>query len=98
MLSIGIVSATGGRYYMEFARSDYYVAGGESPGMWHVNEASFWLGFHGVVDKQQIDDASLMATIREPGRYSPRIMAGMTGVPLSTCVLACLRTCRPCGR
>ena len=45
MLSIGIVSASGGRYYIELARSDYYVAGGESPGMWHVNEASFavWL-------------------------------------------------------
>ena len=55
MLSIGIVSATGGRYYTELARSDYYVAGGESPGMWHVNEASFQFGFHGVVDKQQIE-------------------------------------------
>ena len=55
MLSIGIVSATGGQYYAELARSDYYVAGGESPGMWHVNEASFQFGFHGVVDKQQIE-------------------------------------------
>ena len=45
MLSIGIVSATGGQYYAELARSDYYVAGGESPGMWHVNEGlvSVWI-------------------------------------------------------
>src|SRR5512135_1259119 len=40
MLSIGMVTAKGGRYYTDLAaRTDYYVSGGESPGVWHENDA-----------------------------------------------------------
>ena len=55
MLTIGIISATGGRYYTDLARSDYYTSGGESPGKWYENEAARAFGFSGTVEKEQIE-------------------------------------------
>ncbi len=55
MLSIGLVTARGGRYYTELARADYYTRGGESPGTWHVNGAAVAFGFRGTVDTLQIE-------------------------------------------
>ena len=55
MLSVGMVTAGGGRYYTELARVDYYSSGGESPGTWHVNAAAVAFGFYNTVDKQQIE-------------------------------------------
>src|SRR5512135_1035124 len=55
MLSIGIVTAAGGRYYTELTRADYYTGGGESPGAWHENKAARELGFSGTVDTQEFE-------------------------------------------
>jgi conjugative relaxase-like TrwC/TraI family protein len=56
MMSIGFVTAQGGRYYTDLVRStDYYTSGGESPATWHLNEAAVASGFHGTVEKQDIE-------------------------------------------
>lgn len=58
MLSIGVVSASGGRYYTDLARNpreDYYSSGGESPGTWHKNRAADAFGFRGEVNKEEIE-------------------------------------------
>src|SRR5512135_2320874 len=55
MLSIGMVTAKGGRYYTELARTDYYVRGGESPGVWHDNAAAVQFGLTGIVAKEDLE-------------------------------------------
>ena len=55
MLSVGMVTATGGRYYTNLARVDYYTGGGESPGTWYENRAAEALGFSGTVRHQDLD-------------------------------------------
>ena len=54
-MSIGFVTAKGGRYYTELARAEYYTGGGESPGTWHLNDASFAFGLSGVVQEKDIE-------------------------------------------
>ena len=54
-MSIGFVTAQGGRYYTELARAEYYTGGGESPGTWHLNDASFAFGLSGVVQEKDIE-------------------------------------------
>lgn len=56
MISIGFVSAGGGRYYTELAREDYYLSGGESPGEWHDNAAARRFGLTGTVEKSQLEN------------------------------------------
>jgi len=34
VLSIGAMQSGNGRYYLELAREDYYLEGGEPPGRW----------------------------------------------------------------
>ena len=70
MLSIGIVTAKGGRYYTELTRADYYTQGGESPGTWHENKAARDQGFSGTVETQDME--------RFFDGYHPK-----TGVPLA---------------
>lgn len=55
MESVAIVNAVMGHYYTNLARADYYENGGESPGQWHFNEASFAFGLLGTVEKQVIE-------------------------------------------
>ncbi|MGZ5863583.1 MAG: MobF family relaxase, partial [Methyloceanibacter sp.] len=55
MLSIGVVKATGGRYYTELARADYYTGGGESPGIWYESAAARAFGVSDIVAKEDIE-------------------------------------------
>ena len=56
MISIGFVSAGGGRYYTELAREDYYLSGGESPGQWHDNGAARRFGLSGTVLRHELEN------------------------------------------
>ena len=55
MLTIGMVTAQGSRYYTELARVDYYTGGGESPGRWFENSAARGFGVSGEVFKPIIE-------------------------------------------
>ena len=58
MLTIGMVTARGGRYYTGLVvrpDSDYYAGGGESPGRWHENRAAEAERFRGEVVKEDIE-------------------------------------------
>ena len=50
-----MVTATGARYYSDLARVDYYMAGGESPGVWHENDAARAFGVSGIVAKEYLE-------------------------------------------
>ena len=51
MLSIGACSGGQGEYYMQLARSDYYLAGGEPQGVWHGQGVAA-LGVSGLVKEE----------------------------------------------
>ena len=51
MLSIGAMGADQGNYYLELAREDYYLEGGEPPGKWLGRGAKI-LGLTGTVTKE----------------------------------------------
>ncbi|MCB0331266.1 MAG: relaxase domain-containing protein [Bdellovibrionales bacterium] len=54
MLSIAQMSGAGqGDYYLELAREDYYLEGGEPPGVW-VGEGARELGLSGEVEKAEL--------------------------------------------
>ena len=54
MLSIAPMSGAGqGDYYLELAREDYYLKGGEPPGVW-VGEGAKELGLNGQVEKAEL--------------------------------------------
>jgi conjugative relaxase-like TrwC/TraI family protein len=54
MLSISPMSGAGqGDYYVELAREDYYLEGGEPPGQW-LGEGARELGLDGEVQKQEL--------------------------------------------
>jgi Ti-type conjugative transfer relaxase TraA len=54
MLSIAPMSGAGqGDYYLELAREDYYLEGGEPPGIW-VGEGARELGLEGQVKKDEL--------------------------------------------
>jgi len=53
MLSIGSMQSDNGRYYLELAREDYYLEGGEPPGRWWGNGAKA-LNLHGDVDRDSL--------------------------------------------
>ena len=56
MLTIGMVTAKGGRYYTGLVvrpDSDYYAGGGESPGRWLENRAAQVERFRGEVIGQR---------------------------------------------
>lgn len=55
-MSVGFVSAGGGRYYTDLAREDYYLSGGESPGEWHDNGAARRFGLSGVVERHHLEN------------------------------------------
>lgn len=55
-MSVGFVSAGGGRYYTDLAREDYYLSGGESPGEWHDNGAARRFGLTGVVERHHLEN------------------------------------------
>lgn len=52
MLSIGRMGNGQGTYYVGLAREDYYLEGGEPPGLWHGQSAEK-LGLSGEVDREQ---------------------------------------------
>src|SRR5262245_1487663 len=51
MLSISAIA--NGDYYLNLAQEDYYIAGGEPPGVWVGNGAAK-LGLKGQVTRQQL--------------------------------------------
>ena len=53
MLSIGVMAQGQSSYYIGLARQDYYMDGGEPPGIWHGQGAEA-LGLVGQVDGQQL--------------------------------------------
>lgn len=53
MLSIGAMGAGQGNYYLDLAREDYYLEGGEPPGRWYGQGAEV-LGLTGEVEKQAL--------------------------------------------
>lgn len=53
MLSIGVMAQGQSAYYIGLAREDYYMDGGEPPGIWHGQGAEA-LGLTGQVDGQQL--------------------------------------------
>ena len=53
MLSIGAMGAGQGNYYLDLAREDYYLEGGEPPGRW-LGRGAEVLGLTGEVDKQAL--------------------------------------------
>jgi conjugative relaxase-like TrwC/TraI family protein len=53
MLSISKMSAGQGKYYMDLAREDYYLEGGEPPGQWWGRGAEE-VGLTGAVDREQL--------------------------------------------
>lgn len=50
MLSIGAMHQDSGEYYMELAREDYYLGGGEPPGRW-LGQGAKTMGLTGQVEK-----------------------------------------------
>ena len=48
MLSIGAMGSGREEYYLNLAREDYYVAGGEPPGRW-LGQGAEALGLMGMV-------------------------------------------------
>ena len=56
MLSIGVMASGQGAYYIGLAREDYYIDGGEPPGIWHGKGAEA-LGLSGQVDGGEADQA-----------------------------------------
>ncbi len=54
MLSISLMKGTGqGDYYLELAREDYYLAGGEPRGLW-TGQAAQALGLSGFVERDDL--------------------------------------------
>lgn len=53
MLSIGAMGSGQGGYYLGLAREDYYLEGGEPPGIWHGRGAAD-LGLQGTVDGEEL--------------------------------------------
>ena len=53
MLSIGAMKGGQQDYYLALAREDYYLNGGEPPGLWHGQGAAD-LGLSGVVDGESL--------------------------------------------
>ena len=53
MLSISKMAAGQEAYYLDLAREDYYLAGGEPPGIWHGSFAKK-LGLSGQVEKSEL--------------------------------------------
>ncbi|GEM_PF-550271 len=53
MLSIGSLGAGKGHYYTNLAREDYYLEGGEPPGLWR-GKGAVSLGLAGIVEKEQL--------------------------------------------
>ena len=53
MLSIGAMTGGQQEYYLTLAREDYYLNGGEPPGLWHGKGASD-LGLCGVVESEHL--------------------------------------------
>lgn len=53
MLSIGVMASGQGAYYIGLAREDYYIDGGEPPGIWHGKGAEA-LGLCGRVDGAEL--------------------------------------------
>ncbi len=53
MLSIGTMSAGQAGYYLGLAREDYYLSGGEPPGVW-VGKGADRLGLSGTVEPDQL--------------------------------------------
>lgn len=51
MLSIGSLGDHSAQYYMDLANEDYYLDGGEPPGLW-TGKGSAALGLDGVVDRR----------------------------------------------
>jgi conjugative relaxase-like TrwC/TraI family protein len=51
MLSIGPLGDHSAQYYMDLANEDYYLDGGEPPGLW-AGQGSAALGLDGVVDRR----------------------------------------------
>lgn len=51
--SLGKASAGADAYYSDLGRDDYYVKGGEPPGVW-LGKGRHLLGLSGVADKEQI--------------------------------------------
>ena len=78
MLSISAMSGGQGAYYTGLAREDYYLAGGEPPGIW-VGKGAPALGLTGQVDKEALarlfagfDPASDKALVQNAGADSHR--------------------------
>ena len=90
MLTIGIISATGGRYYTDLARSGYYTSGGESPGRWYENEAAPRLVSPARSRRNRLS-GSLTAIIRRPVKRSREITVTTTAVRRWISALACLK-------
>jgi len=53
MLSIGAMGHGQGDYYLNLAREDYYLEGGEPPGQWHGDGAAR-LGLAGAVTREEL--------------------------------------------
>ena len=54
MLSIGAMGAGQGSYYTGLSREDYYLAGGEPPGLW-LGEGARDLGLTGPVNAEALN-------------------------------------------
>ena len=55
MISIKKISPKGAEYYLELARENYYLDGGEPPGLWHGNRAAA-LGLKGRMTRAQFEN------------------------------------------
>lgn len=55
MLSIAAMAKGQGRYYLDLAREDYYLQGGEPPGRWMGSGAEL-LGLSGIVEKADLQN------------------------------------------
>jgi conjugative relaxase-like TrwC/TraI family protein len=55
MLSVASMSGGQGHYYAGLAREDYYLAGGEPPGIW-MGKGAQTLGFAGIIDREAFLD------------------------------------------
>lgn len=53
MLSIGAIASGQGEYYLNLAREDYYLEGGEPPGKW-VGSGARALGLRGTIGKDEL--------------------------------------------
>lgn len=65
MLSIGKIAAGDGRYYLDLAREDYYLNGGEPPGHWRGRGAKR-LGLSGQVQRDELQ--SLLLGLDQSGK------------------------------